>query len=107
MKTMIYNKLVRDKIPEIITKQGNTCKVRTLSPEEYLEKLDEKLCEELGEYQHSKDLEELADLLEVMEAVVLARGESWQTLVALRDAKRRSRGGFSQRILLQEVTQQK
>ena len=70
-----YHKLVCDCIPEIIEADGNTCTCETLSQEEYLLLLDEKLNEELAEYQESKSLEELADLLEVIRAVVHAR--SW------------------------------
>ena len=99
----MYHKLVRDKIPEIIASTGQRCVTRILPQEEYLQKLDEKLTEELCEYQESKSLEELADLLEVMEAVVNARGWTWQELIAVRDRKREKRGGFAERILLEEV----
>ena len=70
----VYNKLVRDKIPEFIESSGKTCTVETLTDEKYIAMLDTKLNEELAEYQESKSLEELADLLEVMGAVVKARG---------------------------------
>ena len=98
-----YDKLIRDKIPQIIEAQGKTCVTEILSQEEYLQKLDEKLCEELAEYQQSKELEELADLLEVMEAVVLARGYTWEELLAVCDQKREARGGFQNRLCLKEV----
>ena len=65
--------------------------------------LDEKLEEELAEYQESKSLEELADLLEVMAAVVEARGYTWQELTRIREEKREARGGFREQILLEEV----
>ena len=100
---MKYHKLVRDRIPEIIENQGKTCVTEVLSQAEYLEMLDLKLNEELAEYQESKSLEELADLLEVMEAVVKARGYTWQQLTEIRDEKRQKRGGFENRILLKEV----
>lgn len=103
-KTVYYQKLVRDKIPEIIAATGKTCQTRILSREEYIAKLDEKLSEELAEYQESKSLEELADLLEVMEATVKARGYTWDELLQVRDEKRAKRGGFEDRILLEEVT---
>ncbi len=61
-----YNKLIRDKIPEIITSFGKQCIVETMNETEYIEALDAKLNEELAEYQADKSLEELADLLEVM-----------------------------------------
>ena len=100
---MKYHKLIRDRIPQIIESQGKICVTEVLSQEAYLKMLDEKLNEELAEYQESKSLEELADLLEVMEAVVTARGYTWQQLIATRDEKREKRGGFQDRILLKEV----
>ena len=98
-----YNKLVRDKIPEIIEKSGKTCTVETLTDENYIAMLDAKLTEELEEYQESKSLEELADLLEVMGAVVKARGYSWDELTEVRKKKLEERGGFEKRILLKEI----
>ena len=103
MKHISYHKLVRDKIPQIIRAQGKTCVTEILSEEEYLQMVDAKLQEELTEYQESKSLEELADLLEVMEAAVKARGYTWEELTAVRDQKRQKRGGFDDRILLKEV----
>ena len=100
---MKYHKLVRDKIPEIIEKQGKTCVTEVLSQDAYIQMVDEKLNEELAEYQESKSLEELADLLEVMEAAVIARGYTWEELLQVRDEKRQKRGGFQKRILLKEV----
>lgn len=71
---VIHNKLVRDKIPEIIEKSGKKAITRTLTQEEYLMELDRKLNEECAEYQADKSLEELADMLEVMYAIAEARG---------------------------------
>ena len=99
---MVYNKLVRDKIPQIIAASGKKCVTEVLTEDAYLQKLDEKLSEELAEYQESKSLEELADLLEVMAAVVKARGYSWEELECIRVRKREKRGGFEERILLIE-----
>lgn len=103
MKTIRYNKLVRDRIPDIIEAAGKTCTVEVLSEEEYLRFLDEKLNEELAEYQESKSLEELADLLEVVRAVVTARGWSWEELEQVRREKAEKRGAFEKRLLLREV----
>ena len=102
--TIQYNKLVRDRIPEIIAASGKRCVWATLPEEEYLAKLDEKLNEELMEYQQSKSMEELADLLEVVRAVALARGSSIEEVEALRRDKAAKRGGFEKRILLKEVS---
>ena len=98
-----YCKLVRDRIPEIIEADGKTCVCRILSDEEYLQMLDKKLNEELAEYQESKSLEELADLLEVMQAVVKARGWTLEQLEEVRAEKAAKRGGFEKKILLQKV----
>ena len=102
--TIRYNKLVRDRIPEIIASSGRRCVWATLTEGEYLAKLDEKLNEELMEYQQSKSMEELADLLEVVRAVALARGSSIEEVEALRRDKAEKRGGFEKRILLKEVS---
>ena len=105
MATKIYNKLVRDRIPEIIETDGNICVTEVLPDDRYLQMLDAKLDEELAEYQESKSLEELADLLEVMRAVVKARGWTWEQLEQVRQEKAAKRGGFEQKILLKEVTE--
>jgi len=104
VSTIQYNKLIRDRIPKIIEASGKRCVCSTLSDEEYLAKLDEKLNEELAEYQESKAMEELADLLEVIRAVVAARGSSMEEVEAMRRDKAVERGGFEKRILLTEVT---
>ena len=98
-----YHKLVRDRIPEIIEANGKICVWETLSQEDYIRLLDEKLNEELSEYQESKSLEELADLLEVMQAVVRARGWTLEELEHVRANKAAKRGGFARKILLKEV----
>ncbi len=99
----VYNKLVRDRIPEIIEADGKKCVFETLSQERYISMLDAKLNEELAEYQENKSLEELADLLEVMDAVVNARGYTWEELISIREKKRSERGGFEKRTLLKDV----
>jgi len=105
MREIKHNKLVRDHIPEIIKADGKTCVTEILPDERYQEMLDAKLTEELSEYQESKSLEELADLLEVMRAVVKARGWTWEQLEQVRADKAAKRGGFEKRILLKEVTE--
>ncbi len=103
MPVKTYHKLVRDRIPEIIGADGKTCVCETLSDEAYTRLLDQKLNEELAEYQESKSLEELADLLEVMQAVVRARGWTLDELEQVRADKAAERGGFTKKILLKEV----
>jgi len=102
-KHTVHNKLVRDRIPEIIEASGKNCVTEVLPNDAYIRALDAKLNEELAEYQQSKSLEELADLLEVMGAVVKARGYTWDDLTRVRKEKRAQRGAFDQRIFLKEV----
>ena len=103
MPNQTYQKLVRDRIPEIIRADGKICITEVLAETCYLEMLDSKLAEELTEYQESKSLEELADLLEVMRAVVRARGWTWEQLEQVRQEKAARRGSFDEKILLKEV----
>ena len=98
-----YNKLVRDRIPEIIEAAGKTCKTEILSDDKYLEMIDAKLDEELAEYHKDQNIEELADLLEVLHAAAEARGYTLEELEQVRAEKAAKRGGFEKKILLKEV----
>lgn len=100
----VYNKLVRDKIPDIIASAGNTCNTRILSNDEYNNMLDKKLNEECAEYQADKNIEELADMLEVIYAITKAKGYSIAELERTRVEKLNKRGGFEKRVLLETVT---
>ena len=100
MKEIIYDKLVRDKIPEIIEKSGKQCEREILSDEKYLEMIDKKLDEELAEYHKDQNIEELADLLEVIYAATKARGYSIEDLEKVRVEKAEKRGGFDKKIFL-------
>ena len=100
---IIHNKLVRDKIPEIIEASGKTCETDILSDEEYLRMLDKKLDEELAEYHQEQNIEELADLLEVLYATAKARGYSIEEQEHVRIEKQKARGGFDKKILLKSV----
>ena len=106
MKEIIYDKLVRDKIPEIIEKSGKQCEIEILTNEKYLEKKDKKLDEELMEYHKDKNIEELADLLEVIYAATKARGYSIEDLEKVRVEKVEKRGGFDKKILLKKVIEE-
>jgi predicted house-cleaning noncanonical NTP pyrophosphatase (MazG superfamily) len=105
MKTIKYDKLVRDKIPEIIESSGKKCTVEVMDNETYIAYLDRKLDEELKEYQADKSIEELADLLEVMYAVAVARGYSVEELEKIRKDKADKRGAFEKRLILKEVSE--
>lgn len=100
-----YSKLVRDRIPEIIEASGKTCVIEILSDEEYLRMVDAKLDEELAEYHKDQNLEELADLMEVIYAATIARGYTLEQLEQVRAEKAAKRGGFAERILLKEVNE--
>ena len=100
---MQHNKLVRNKIPEIIQNSSKIPHTHILSDESYLAELDKKLNEECAEYQADKSLEELADMLEVMCAIVEARGYTVEELENVRLKKREMRGGFEDKIFLEYV----
>ena len=102
---MKFHKLVRDLIPEIIQNSGKQCTISVLSQEDYQKALYAKLNEEVAEYQESKSMEEIADILEGIRAIVKASGSSMEEVERIRQAKCRERGGFEKRILLEEVTQ--
>ncbi|WP_330370944.1 nucleoside triphosphate pyrophosphohydrolase [Butyrivibrio sp. LB2008] len=106
MEVITYNKLVRDRIPEIIEKDGKTCETEVLADKDYLAMLDAKLDEELTEYHQDKNIEELADLMEVIYAVAEARGYSIEQLEAVRKEKAEKRGAFKDKIFLKTVQAQ-
>lgn len=97
---MIYNKLVRDKIPEIIASEGGKAEIRILSDEEYRTFLEAKLDEEVGEYHRDQNAEELADILEVVYALASSIGCSRESMMEIYEKKHKARGGFEDRILL-------
>lgn len=103
MSVMKYNKLVRDRIPEIIEASGQTCKTTVLSDDEYLCMLDAKLDEELTEYHKDQNIEELADLMEVIRAAAIARGYTVEELERVRKQKAEKRGAFKKKLFLCEV----
>jgi predicted house-cleaning noncanonical NTP pyrophosphatase (MazG superfamily) len=97
---MIYNKLVRDKIPEIIRQQGEIPNCRILDQKEYLYFLEQKLDEEVGEYHRDQNVEELADILEVVFSLADGIGSSREELMDVYQRKHDDRGGFHDRIFL-------
>lgn len=97
---MVYNKLVRDRIPELIQVQGQKPHTRILDDAEYICALEAKLDEEVGEYHRDKNLEELADILEVIYALAENLGCTREELMETYRRKHEARGGFSRRIFL-------
>jgi len=100
---MKYDKLVRDDIPEIIKRSGKTPIVRELTDEEYKIYLEKKLDEEVAEFHESKSIEELADIMEVAYELCRVYGHSPEEINFARLDKLIERGGFSKKILLEEV----
>jgi predicted house-cleaning noncanonical NTP pyrophosphatase (MazG superfamily) len=93
-----YNKLVRDNIPEILDKKGVSYEKRIASLDEYKTELIKKLGEEVAEFSEAGDPEELADVMEVIEA--LRTLAEYSTVESLRQEKKEKRGGFDKRIIL-------
>lgn len=98
-----YDKLVRDKIPEIIEGDGKTCKTRVLSDDEFKKYAFAKLVEEANEANESQSIEELADLEEVILAAAKSLGATREDLEKARTAKAKKNGSFDEKILLAEV----
>lgn len=95
-----FNKLVRDHIPEIIEKNGQTAHVAVLEDEEYEKALEEKLKEEVNEYISDNSVEELADILEVLDAILQFRNITWEDVMDAKKKKKEQRGGFDKRLFL-------
>jgi predicted house-cleaning noncanonical NTP pyrophosphatase (MazG superfamily) len=104
---IVYNKLIRDKIPQIIESKGKKAEVRVMDSDEYTKMLNVKLQEELDEYKEVKDegdqVAELADLVEVVYAILENKGVSVDDFEKVRLAKQAERGGFKARLLLVKV----
>jgi predicted house-cleaning noncanonical NTP pyrophosphatase (MazG superfamily) len=99
---MIYHKLVRGKIPEHILKKGGTPTTHVADEAEYWQKLKEKLHEEVAEFDKDENAEELADILEVIGAIIRYKNFSPVELSAVKKKKAEERGRFNDRIILDE-----
>ncbi|HDR7516803.1 nucleoside triphosphate pyrophosphohydrolase [Bacillus mobilis] len=102
-----YNKLIRDKIPQIIKANGRTPTTRILPKDEYIKEICKKNEEELAEYLEADTkehkLEELSDLLELINALAEYEGTTLEEIDKIRREKAEERGGFQNRIFLTEV----
>ncbi|MBI3588998.1 MAG: nucleoside triphosphate pyrophosphohydrolase [Candidatus Liptonbacteria bacterium] len=99
---MKYDKLVRNRIPDIIRAKGGQPKTHTASETEYAAKLTEKLREEVEEFLRDRNPEELADILEVVKALAETQGRKLEDIERMRVEKEEERGGFDERIILEE-----
>ena len=100
-----FNKAIRDKIPEIIQKDGHTCNIQTLSDEKFLVEIEKKLSEEVAEYQNDKNPEELTDILEVIYRIAQLKGISKEELEKIRIKKLQDRGGFEKNLFLIDTSE--
>lgn len=104
----IYNKLVRDKIPENINSMNDRkCNYKILTEEEYIQELDKKLFEEAHEFIEEHSVEELADLMEVIFAIMKVKNISMKELENTRELKNNKKGSFNDKIYLIDVEQDK
>lgn len=105
-KEKIYNKLVRDRIPEIIENDGEIPFVRTLNDSEFKRELERKLLEEYNEVlsagNREERLEELADMLEIITALSLMENSNLETVISIMEEKRKKKGGFSKNIFTED-----
>ena len=99
----LYSKAIRDKIPDIIKKSGNSCNVKKLPDDEFLPELEKKLREEVEEYLESKSVEELADTIEVIYRIAELKGTSKEKLETLREEKASERGELNENLFLVDV----
>lgn len=99
----VYDKLVRDRIPEIIEASGNKCEIAVVSDEVALEYLYKKLNEEVGELLEDKNLDEIADCLEVLFAIGAKYGYSEDDVLGRRNEKKLERGGFEDNLILRKT----
>ncbi len=113
VETKIYNKLVRDKIPEIIKASGASCQCEVLQDEKYAAALAEKLKEEVAEFLQEFDAEndeeaikELADIQEVILAIVDLIGVEREKFELIRQSKVKTNGEFKKQIMLKSVSKQ-
>ncbi len=102
----IFNKLVRDNIPDMITNNGEEPVMRILADEEYKVELYKKLLEEVDEVICSKNsdetLEELADVLEIIRSIAKLNGKTLDDVIETANQKKLKRGGFEKRIFLEK-----
>lgn len=101
----IFRKLVRDNVPEIMKMEGKNPIIRVLKDKEYIAALENKLLEEVQELRSAKEdpEEEIADIYEVLDAFIEARGFTKAGISEIQEKKRRERGGFSKKLFMERA----
>lgn len=99
---MRYDKLVRDGIPDIIAAKGEVCSFHVADDSEFAEKLYEKLREETEELIEGRNVQEIADVLEVVDAIISLEKITREEVRLVASERRTERGGFERRIILEE-----
>ncbi|MGN1328084.1 MAG: phosphoribosyl-ATP pyrophosphohydrolase [Eubacterium sp.] len=100
---VLYKKLVRDNIPDICIANNQKPKYKVLNDNEYKTALNKKLKEETKEYIKSNDIEELADILEVVEAIAVAQGSTFEDVLKIKETKAKKNGRFAMKYYLESV----
>lgn len=104
---IVFNKLVRDRIPEIIVASGDECDFRIAKKEDFENLLNEKLLEEVQELIANPCAEEIADVLEVVETIAKLKKIGLEEIKRVKIQKKRERGGFYERVVLETTTNNK
>jgi predicted house-cleaning noncanonical NTP pyrophosphatase (MazG superfamily) len=99
---MKYNKLVRDKIPEYIKSKGGVPIIHIADDDEYWQRLKDKLQEEVGEFIEAENVEEMADILEVIDAICNFKNFDKAELQNVKENKAEERGRFKDKVILEE-----
>lgn len=102
----VYNKLVRDKIPEIINNDNRKAITRILNNEEYLAELNKKVLEEANEFIEDNSIEELGDLMEVINAIMKLKGYKMEEVYKVMQDKAEKKGAFDRKIYLEYVEEE-
>jgi len=100
---MIHNKLVRDNIPQILKQKNISVKIHIADDKEYAKKLLEKLQEEVTEYTQTQTIEEMADIFEVITTILEQKNRTIEQVIAVQQQKRKEKGAFKERIILEET----
>ena len=101
---IVYKKLVRDNIPDICLANNQNPKYRALNDKDYKSALKKKLKEETKEYIRSDNLEELADILEVVDAIAVSQGSTFEDVLKIKETKANKNGRFEKKYYLESVS---